>query len=395
MDINFANVIKLISSVIDDTDCEILDVSDNLLNIAQKHHIVTMLYYAMHDCGVKIPDEIQHRMQQIVLAEAVVNEQQLYCIDEIGRIFAENNIDYMFLKGSVLKKYYPRTEMRRMGDIDILIREEQYRKITEIMTGIGFVFKYESDHELVWRRGNVTIELHKILMPSYNTDLHGYFGNGWKRAVLQEKNRYTFSDNDMLIYIFSHFAKHYRDTGIGIIHMCDLYFVLKNFNLDFDYIDKELEKLHLRDFWHNVKATLDVWFNGAQSTDMTDYITAVIFNSGVYGLKENSVLSMALKSEKTHKNLICGKIYRIFHMFFPTYSSMKRKYPALVKSPYLLPYFWVCRWVRLLFTRRKDIKNVIGNIYAVPQSDVEIYHNALNYVGLDYNFEDDSKKEAR
>lgn len=38
--------------------------------------------------------------------------------------FDAGGIDYMPLKGSILKDLYPRHEMRMMGDADILIRME-------------------------------------------------------------------------------------------------------------------------------------------------------------------------------------------------------------------------------------------------------------------------------
>ncbi len=382
------NIIDLINSVLNKKNANIKVIKDfsYIFDIATRHHIMTMLYYAFYYNDIRIEADAEQLLQYAVFRELSINEKQLHYINKLNEEFNKNNIDHMFLKGSVLKNLYPRTEIRRMGDIDILIKEKQYDKIAVIMKKEGFSFHNESNHEFVWLKENIRVELHKILMPSYNKDLHAYFGNGWKRAVKTVENCYTFSNDDMFIYIFSHFAKHYRDAGIGIMHMCDLYVFLKSYSPNLAYISAELKKLHLYDFYRNIRKTLDVWFNGSQGDEVTDYITAVIFDSGVYGLKEKSILSTALKSEKQYKKLSLGKLQRIFKRVFPGYNGMKTKYQTLKKLPVLLPAFWIWRWVMILITKHHDIKKELHNICAVSQDEVSEYQKSLKYVGLDYYF---------
>lgn len=382
------DIIKMICSVINGNSIDMSALQDykTIIEMASKHHIVTLLYYVFYTNNVQLETEIGQHMQDIVFSEITINEKQLYYIDEISGKFNENNIDHIFLKGSVLKKLYPCAEMRSMSDIDILIREEQYPQIVKIMKLIGFDFAYESDHELVWKKGQIIVELHKILISTYNRDLYAYFGDGWKRAILNENNKYVFSDDDFFIYVFSHFTRHYRDAGIGIIHMCDLYVILNSYELDWAYITEELKKLHLYEFWNNIKATMDVWFNNGKSTDITDCVTNTIINSGVYGLKDTTRFSFALKSRKTHKNLFTGKICRIARGVFPSFESMIRKYPIIKKFSFLLPVFWIWRLIVIFCTRGDEIKTEIYNVTSVKDADVENYQKALKYVGLDYNF---------
>lgn len=62
------------------------------------------------------------------------NEQQDYVSEEVFAAFDKNGIAYMPLKGILLKKLYPCPEMRVMGDLDILIKTEQYTKIKSIFS---------------------------------------------------------------------------------------------------------------------------------------------------------------------------------------------------------------------------------------------------------------------
>lgn len=381
-------IINVIKSAITNEKIEISEKFPfkKLLEYSIKHNIFAMIYSGLNVCDVTLDDSLEKYFNNMALRGVYISVQQMYYLKEITRLFENENIDYMLLKGGVLKELYIKPEIRRMGDIDILIKEEQYEIISKVFKSLGFTFRNESNHEIVWVKDCIVVELHKILMPSYNIDLHSYFGNGWKRAVKVSKNKYTFSDDDMFIYLFSHFAKHFRDSGIGITHMCDLYVFLKNKQINEIYIEKELKVLQLYDFYCNIKETLDVWFENKESSEITDYITKVIFNSGAYGLSENTVISSALKARNKYNNVILGRINRIWCTIFPSYNSMKTRYFLLKKFPVLLPYYWVSRWIRLLVHNKNDITSHIGNICYVNEQQIKDYKKGLNYVGLDYNF---------
>lgn len=397
MDRLYKQMLKLVSSGLTGEAADIKEVIDfeNIIKISKKHSIMTMLYYALYNSGIKLKDGVSNYLRSIVFGEIAANEEQLYYINELSERFIERDIKFVLLKGSVLKSIYPKTEIRRMGDIDILIKTEQYQEVSVVMEELGFSFVTESDHELVWKKGAVLVELHKILISTYNFDLYDYYGDGWKRAIPYKGSQYVFSENDMFIYVFSHFARHYRDAGIGIIHMCDLYMMLKSYNLDFEYISSELKKMKLYDFWCNIKATIDVWFNGCEGNDITDYITEVVFNSGVYGLEKNIRFSYAIKGKKAHKaynNLFIGKLCRVFELVLPSYSYMKKKYNILLKLPFLLPVFWIVRAFTIVTKRGEGAKHELTNIFSVNEKEVSDYHKALQYVGLDFDFENRKRK---
>ena len=381
-------ILKIIKSGITEDNIKISNEfsSEKFIELVGKHNIFALAYYGLLNCNALKNENLYNQLKKVAIIGFYISEQQQHYINKISIQFHQNNIDYMFLKGSILKCLYPHPEIRRMGDIDILIKKEHYPKIIKIMNELGFTFGNESKHELVWKKGNIFIEFHKILMPSYNKDLHAYFGNGWKRAILKGKNCYTFSDEDMFIYIFSHFAKHFRDAGIGIIHMCDLYILLKTHKYDFEYINTELKKLKLYEFWCNIKKTIDVWFLDSEDCKMTDFITDTILNSGSYGLKEKYDISGALKREKKYKNRFWKNICITIGRIFPRCKSMAQKYEILKKAPFLLRVFWVWRWFVIIFTKRNKFKSEFHSMYGISEKEIHDYQDFLNYVGLDYNF---------
>lgn len=316
------------------------------------------------------------------------SEKQLYETNRICRAFDAAGIDYLPLKGIRIKRFYPETQMREMGDIDILIRLSDYNdKIKPAMISLGFTETKESAHELIWElpQLNISVELHKMLIPDYNKDFYAYFGTGWQRAVpaAETTHEYVLSPEDEFIFMFTHFAKHYRDAGAGIKYVVDFYVWLQRYpSMDFEYIENELQKLKLIVFYKNVRKLLDVWFNGANGDEITDFLTDKVFGGGVYGNVDIS-LSAGLKESKKSKH------YRFIHavkMIFPPYSAMKTKYSVLKKLPFLLPLFWPIRWFAVLFFRPKEIKNQFDILKKMKKENVKNYQAELNFVGLDYNF---------
>ncbi len=362
---------------------------DSALKLAKKHGIIVMFYYGLLNCGVDESLPIMQQLFMITCQNVAVSERQMYAVREILAEFDKANIDYMPLKGTLLKSLYRKPEMRSMGDADILIKTEQHPEIEPIMSGLGFTPVVESNHEFIWKKPGVNIELHKRLIPSYNKDYYAYFGDGWRLAKVKEGTRYSMTDEDQMIYLFTHYAKHYRDAGIGIRHIVDLWVYRKNKPfLDEEYIKKELERLKLFDFYTNTNKTLAVWFEGKEEDGVSDFITRIIFNSGVYGTREAKILSEAVKLSKSHGSAENVQKSKYIRLIFPKFTDMSQKYTVLKKAPYLLPFFWVGRIFSVLLFKRDKIKYHQENVNKMNQENIDSYQNALNYVGLDFNFKE-------
>ena len=355
------------------------------LPLIRRHHMIPLAFEGALRCGIPRSHPVMQTLFRSYCRAIQVSEGQL---GELGRIydaFRQAEIDYLPLKGCNMKHRYPRPELRMMGDADILIRVEQYHRIIPVMEGLGFVFKQETDHELVWQSPALYVELHKHLMPTPNVDFHGFFGDGWQLARRGEGSRHDMTPEDEFVFVFSHFAKHYRDGGIGCRHVADLW-VFRSFfpDLDWGAVEGTLEKLRLLEFYGNIRRLLAVWFEDAPADEKTDFLTAFILGSGSFGSGESRVTSRAVRDTRHTLPGITGRMVYLWQTAFPPVMTLRGKYRVLNRAPWLLPVVWLVRpFYKVLFEWR-TLERQRRNLNAVSWENIRTRRDALRYVGLDY-----------
>lgn len=354
--------------------------------IVKKHRVGAIFYYGAVNCGIDTSLPLMQELFITTCRNVSIVQNQEYEIKQIFEAFDKAEIKYMPLKGTLLRKMYPKPEMRFMCDADILIHMEQYEEISLIMQELGYSEGVINDHDITWNKPSIHIELHRRLFQTFNKDYYSYFGDGWKLAKIQNGTRYEMTDEDNFIYLFVHFCKHYRATGIGIKQIIDLWVYIKSKpELNKCYIKNELNKLKLYEFYCNVMDTLFVWFEGKKENELTDFITQVIFESGVYGTHKNYIMSETLKDTSHAGSVKEIKLKKIIFSFFLPYKDMCKKYTFLKNIPVLLPIMWLVRIFSLLFKKNK-LQMYAKEINTMTDKNINKYKAALNYVGLDFDF---------
>ncbi len=354
-----------------------------------RHQMLAVGYAGASNCGVDKQSPLAGHLFQSYCKCLRHSEQQNKLIETVCAAFDQAGLDYMPLKGYNLKKLYPAPELRIMGDADILIRLEQYDRIRTIMQELGFAETVESDHELIWKQGPLILELHKRLIPSYNKDYHGYFGDGWQLATQRQGTRYAMKREDEQIYLFTHFAKHYRDGGIGLRHLADLRVFRQAFpELDMDYVRRELKKLRLLEFYENVMKAVGAWFGEGQWDEVSRAIIDHVCASGAYGNKDEHDMFAVIREAGEDKTLSQARFARLSRIVFQPLAEMKKKYPVLEKLPVLLPLFWVIRIFTVALFRRNRLKKATQEFRATNTQAVSEYQKKLEFVGLKFEFEE-------
>ena len=351
--------------------------------VIRHHHVTPLAFEGAQICGLP-QDPI---LFQSYCKALQISTGQLRTLEGLFAAFDAAGIDYMPLKGCNMKFRYPRPELRQMGDADILIRLDQYEKIVPILESRGFARGEETDHELHWNTRTLELELHKRLMPSYNVDFHGYFGDGWSLARPVAGSRHAMTAEDEFVFVFTHFAKHYRDGGIGCSHVADLWVFLRRFPaLDMARVEGKLEELHLLGFWRNMRRVLAVWFEDAPATEKTDFMTDYVFGSGSFGTDTSRVQSRAVRDTKHSLPGIGGRLVYLWQTAFPPLEVLRAKYRVLKKHPWLLPAVWLVRPFYKVFFEFRTLTRQRQNLQALSPERIQSRQDAMRYVDLDFYF---------
>ena len=390
MDVQRKGLLTLIRSALTETALPLPESFDlaKAMAMIRKHGIETLIYDGAVRCGL---DRQQPVMQELFRRYCLLlqqSERQLQAIDRLYTALDAAGVDYMPLKGCNMKHLYPKPELRLMGDADILVRTEQYDRIRPVVKGLGYEELVDSDHELIWHSPELHLELHKRLIPSYNKDYYAYFGDGWRLARQECGSRFAMTPEDTMVYQFTHFAKHYRDGGIGLRHAADLWVYLRRRHPEEAPVRRELERLHLLEFYDNIRRLLEHWFQDGPADEKTDVIADFLFSSGSWGSHENHVISDGVKKAHEAGSVTGGRLKRLMTSLFPNRLIMAQKYPVLQKCPVLLPVCWPVRWVTAVLFRRDNVKRQRQSLQTMSAQNIKTYQQAMRFVGLDFHFKE-------
>ena len=156
----------------------------------------------------------------------------------------------------------------------------------------------------------------------------------------------------LYFYHIAHMAKHFEIGGCGIKPLMDTYVLKRHLNLDAQKLEKLLIDGKLLVFCQSSELLSDVWFCGADHTDLTLEMQNYIISGGVYGTTVNRV---AVQQGKRG-----GKLGYVLSRVFIPYDTIKLYYPILQKHKWLLPAMYIRRGFD--FIVRKGIKRGVREL---------------------------------
>lgn len=359
---NTLSFIKLLSLYLNKKEASDFAIDKRLLsfylNLTKHHSLKALLYKALNDCKVNIEKEQLKSLEEyylLVLRKAVIFDKERL---ELCKYLACNQIDYLPLKGIILKDYYLDPYTREFADNDILFDESKDKVVRDFFVNKGYTvesFK-KTNHDVYIKEPFFNFEMHRALFGE-NGDVEKeivYFKDYLSKAHLKDNYEHELTNEDFYIYFTAHTYKHFHISGCGIRTLIDYYlFLKKNNNLDFKYINQELEKLGLLDFADQIKTLSLKIFDDEPIDDKEVEMLLFIASSGTYGTLEHSV-AKGVKEK--------GKFGYFMTRIFPPYKFYKSTYPWAYYCPILIPIAWLCRFFRIMFKNRKKAQTELKTI---------------------------------
>ena len=334
-----------------------------LFELAKKQEIYSLINGLIQSCAF-VPNEAKELFRNQSMSEL---GRMIALSAERNIIFSklsENKINYMPLKGLIFKDYYPKESMRQMSDNDILIDEAKRKEAASLMADLGYKpYDTTQNSDDFFKEPYYTFELHRSLFDD-ESEFSPKFENVWKNAGQDENNEYLYHMNKNDVYIFSvcHMYKHYIKFCCGIRFLVDNYLYLKKEekNLNWDYINTELEKFGLSDYEKQTKELSFKVFDKKELSDKEKKLLKSYTDFGIFGDSEGKILQ-DLNAATEGNSKSGAKLRYILRRLFPKKSDMFFNYPVLEKRPYLLPVMLIHRFFKGLFNIRKtsdELKSV-------------------------------------
>ena len=303
-----------------------------LLEMAKRQGVCGIIGSIIDMCD-DVPDEIKRGFVRAYKMNICRDAKRDILVTALLKLFENNGVDCMPLKGYILKNMYPAVEMRDMCDVDILIHTKDYEKAKELMTEIGFIFEKETEHEYIFfSNDKITIELHKSIVSSANPILYNYYGDGWQFGTKKTgyEHLYEMKFEDFYVYEIAHIAKHYLNGGIGIRHIADLYILKGRLDkYDTKYIETQFEILGIKKFHKIISRLCMTWFANLEYDDETFKMAEYIINGALYGIYERSQNARILRLSDVY---FIAVLKSFFSYIFPKRIGLIKGILSLRKS---------------------------------------------------------------
>lgn len=202
-----------------------------VIAIAESHKVTSLLYPALEEVG--LPENIWNIVDQ--KAEQIVRQSyRLLMLDRyVINTLQEHGIDAILLKGCGTATWYPVPELRKSGDVDLLLKnEEEALKALQILVENGFTEVKEqlSQHHVVCDSpDHIEIELHTALADPFDSEKANQFLTECQKEYFAHRRDVdtmgvTFrltADAYHAFYLLLHMLHHYLRAGFGIKLLCD------------------------------------------------------------------------------------------------------------------------------------------------------------------------------
>lgn len=288
----------------------------------------------------------------------LMHEQEL-----LIQLMRKNNINMVILKGAAAAIYYPRPDLRTMGDIDFLVNPKEFQKAYHILLENGYQLcdpEGDKDYHIAFKKNNVTFELHNtlpIIRSIKNAPfLQELIEDGLCHAEQKSIEQWNFPMLPRLqngIILLLHIVQHIK-RGLGLRQIVDwMIFVDKELN---DEIWKSefqpiLQKIKLETFaitltkmcqlYLGLKTENITWCHSADPLLCKELLNHFI-EKGNFGRKagKSGIVIYALSTEKK------------FSRFFKKLQRNGKNHWKLAKKhPILRPFAWLyltCKYVQIL-----------------------------------------------
>ena len=299
------------------------------------------------------------------------------------------NIEIIVFKGIIFRNMYNNPDDRMSSDEDILVKQEDYDRIKDILCSEGLEFIEKEGNECAYfcKKTGLCIEVSTSLFPVESKaygHLNKVFENIFENSIninIDGIDIKTLSHEQHLIYIVFHNMKHFLHGGFGIRQVADFSKYIETYNqfINWEKFWSDLKTLNYDTFALNLidislkylgfDYTKAIYPEGVRDFNIiinskdyyinSDDLINDILNAGVFGgstkeRKHTALMTLNAVEGQNNTNR--------FKAIFPNVDYLKGSYTYLQKHPILLPIAWTQRILSYLKKNKNNTTSYINTM---------------------------------
>lgn len=354
-----------------------------VLELSKRHDVENITFLSVDRLENKPNDALYLAWQEAYFKRLKHCAFQDMALDELIKTFTSKGIDCMPLKGSVIKNYYSSPDLRTMGDIDFLVREQNRQVIRDIMHSLGYEDDILDDGQVDgFKRGNLDyIEIHYDFSAK-NHVYHETFTIDWDKLVQTDTShlfRQTFED----LYFFNvgHYAKNMHNRGMGIRAVIDGFVLWDRMTEEQKQgILDRIEDIELSEFHNKLLQIADIWFDDKSDDGSTQVLQEYLLSKPTYSSKKDEITMYAIYDEADDSNF-----KYVIRKIFPSVNELYRRFDIKHRCFLLIPFLWIARIFSQLFGNKAKwdkAKEQMDNFKAIDNDSINYEKKIRQEFGL-------------
>ena len=345
-----------------------------------KQQAVSLLFY---DTVAPLLPQIDHDLRskiesngmRVVMSNLNVGNAQA----RLTKQLSELEIPHLILKGESSAFYYPKPQMRTLGDVDFIVSPEAFQPLHHRFAQLGYRYHEEQiDHHITYQSPGATLEMHRQL-PGLPQGKAGEILQEYLQDMLGCRQKCNIGSGDFSapapalhgLILLLHSQHHLLNEGLGLRHLMDWCCYVNRTWKD-AFWQEDLLPLLKRIGLFRFASILTGTCAAAFGTDCPPWVTTEaylcqelledILSGGNFGRKDTTRQASGLMiSKEGKKRSKFSQLWATFH------HSVREHYPICKKCGVFYLVFYPLRGTRYLFRMLTGKRESL--ISAIPQAN--------------------------
>jgi len=226
-----------------------------VISMAMRHRVLPILHQQLESGMDGVPEPVRAKLQDLYLSNAGRNIARTAELLRLLRMFKSQGLSVMSFRGPVLaESLYGDTALRQFSDLDLLIQSNDVVSVSKILVSDGYephfqlnerqeqaLIRFRTERCFIRSADQLTVDLHWRLLPKpFAFEDSDALWIRCVRITVQGSELLTLADEDMVLFLCIHGAKHGWDQ---LALLCDLVEMMRaRPNLNWDEILRRAQK---------------------------------------------------------------------------------------------------------------------------------------------------------